>query len=361
MSRRIETEKKYYCFDSNSLLEKVKDLGFKEEKIKEETDEYFTDINSEYIKNRTCLRIRIINNDKMEVTFKGKSIALSNTYSKLESNFDLDINNYDSIVNLFSAIGYYSYSIVKKHRSTFFINDYDYKYSIMIDSIESLGGFVEFEILCNNDETYEDELKIKLDGFINMFSSLNLEEAKLPYRDFVAIKKYEELLPKKDINGIHVNLDYFFKVIEKDFFKYYKKICSETSKDIMKWGIYKGNNLNDEVINPELNNKINNYFEKLIIKDSNVLLFFKLIKEVKKNNLEIILSTRCNKIFIDSLLTNLKSLADFKDIIYLNTSKSIFTELKSYEIDLENYFNIISKNLKETNSNILIIINNYNK
>ena len=36
-------------------------------------DEYFTDINGEYIQNRTCLRIRKTNNKSMELTFKGKS------------------------------------------------------------------------------------------------------------------------------------------------------------------------------------------------------------------------------------------------------------------------------------------------
>ena len=101
MSSRIETEKKYYCVNNRELLEKIKMLNYKLISVGNEVDEYFTDINSEYIKKRTCLRIRKSNNN-MEVTFKGKSKDFSSSFTKLESNFKMNPQNYDNFVNLFS-------------------------------------------------------------------------------------------------------------------------------------------------------------------------------------------------------------------------------------------------------------------
>ena len=163
MSKRIETEKKYYCKNKTKLIILAEFLGFKLLNENKEVDEYFTDINSEYIKNRTCLRIRKTNND-MEITFKGKSKEFESSFVKLESNFEMDLNNYDSFIELFSMIGYYSYTIVDKNRLTYEMKDNDYTYSIMIDDIKGVGGFVEFELLCDNENYNIDELKNKLDN-----------------------------------------------------------------------------------------------------------------------------------------------------------------------------------------------------
>ena len=57
MNIKVETEQKYYCFNPEILIVKINELGFNELNKKSESDEYFTDINGEYIANRTCLRI----------------------------------------------------------------------------------------------------------------------------------------------------------------------------------------------------------------------------------------------------------------------------------------------------------------
>ena len=114
MKIKVETEKKYYCVKPERLLKLAMDLGFVEVKKVKEIDEYFTDINSEYIKNRTCLRIRKCDN-KLELTFKGKSSTLEH-FCKLENNISCNASEYDNLVNLLSSIGYYSYVIVEKDR-----------------------------------------------------------------------------------------------------------------------------------------------------------------------------------------------------------------------------------------------------
>lgn len=357
MSKRIEAEKKYYCVNSEELICKIKTLGFKLVSSGVEVDEYFTDINSEYVKNRTCLRIRTTNDKDMEITFKGKSRDFTNTFTKLESNFEMDKSNYDNFINLFSAIGYYSYTIVDKERYTYQIVDGDFTYNIMVDNIDDLGGFVEFEILYDEGVTIEEDIRLKLNKFVSMFDSLNLEEANLPYRDFVALKIFNDNKPKCEIKGIHLNLDSFLKSYEKDFYNYYKSVMKLEFNTSLKWKAFK-DDIYDDMINPDVRRKFDNYFETLKIQDSSFILLFELLKQLKNMNLDIIMSTNCNETFINNLLSKVFNDKTINQVIYLNNSKSIYSEIKKHDINLNNYFNVSKRSLKESNSLLLVIINN---
>ena len=101
MSISVETESKYYCIEPEKLITCCETLGLKRIKSTIEQDEYFTDLNSTFIKNRTCLRIRKNNNNKMEITFKGKSLKLLGLYSKIENNINADIDQYENYIGLF--------------------------------------------------------------------------------------------------------------------------------------------------------------------------------------------------------------------------------------------------------------------
>ena len=50
MKIKVETEKKYYCLEPEKLIELALNLNFKQMKKIKETDEYFTDIDSNFIK-----------------------------------------------------------------------------------------------------------------------------------------------------------------------------------------------------------------------------------------------------------------------------------------------------------------------
>ena len=351
MSKRIETEKKYFCANNEELIELVNALKFKLISSGVENDEYFTDINSEYVKNRTCLRIRNTD-DLMQVTFKGKSKDFQNAFCKLESNYNVSKESYDDFINLFSNLGFYTYTMVNKTRSTYQIKDKKYSYSIMIDTIEDIGGFVEFELICEDDNYDEIELKNKLNDFINKFSELNLEEALLPYRDFLALKLYNEYKPKKEIKGVHLNIDSFLKKYEKDFYNYYKMILKgKVNLQAFREDVYD--------ISEEDKKRLNNYFDNLKIQDSKFIILFELLKQIKNLGLDIVLSTNCSKSFIDNLLLKVfkKNIVD--KTIYLNNNKAVYNELKKYNVDLNNYFNINKLDLKNTNSLLLVIINNF--
>lgn len=353
MSSRIETEKKYYCVNNRNLLDKIKQLNYKLVSSNEETDEYFTDINSEYIKNRTCLRIRKSNNN-MEITFKGKSKVLSNIFTKLETNFSISIENYDDFVKLFAMLGYNTYTVVKKKRSTYQLKKKDYTYNIMVDDIEELGDFVEFEIITESLVVDEYLLKNKINKFVSLFSGLDLEEAKLPYRDFVAKKKYNDILPSKKVKGIHINLDQFLKSYEKEFYSYYKLIIKKSLNISIKWNEFKKDVYNS-MFTTDITSKFDEYFNNLGIYDNKFITFFELVKKIKNMGFEVVLSTNINKTFIDYLVAQ----TNVDRIIHLNNNTSIHNELKKNNIDIKEFFNIVKSNLNEINSYLLIIINNY--
>ena len=204
MNCKIETEMKYFCMEPEKLISIATKNSYKELNRNFESDEYFTDVESEFIKNRTCLRIRKKNNKKMEVTFKGKSIEKIGSYCKLENNINVDINEYENFIMFLSSIGFYSYVIVDKERLTLTKKVDDLTYNIMVDKLTGIGGFVEFEIISNTNDYNKEELKNKLNNFVNEFNRIKLIEVNEPYRDIVANSIYNKYLVK-DKNERSIN------------------------------------------------------------------------------------------------------------------------------------------------------------
>ena len=348
MKIKVETEQKYYCFNPEKLIEKINELGFNELNKKSESDEYFTDINSEYIANRTCLRIRKTNNSKMEITFKGKSSSLLGKYCKLENNISADIGEYENFVNLFTSLGFYSYCEVIKERLTFEKYDDKYKYSIMIDSLPNIGGFVEFEILSEQEDSTKDELNIALKKFVNAFVDLNLKEETRPYRDVVADYIYSKNCPKDKLEDIYVNIDEFIVNYEKEFFKKYKDaIAKETNKSI-KWGAFR----KDKSLNGILINYIDQYLDNLIYDSKELLVAMQLLEMLPQKKHFI---TKTNEVFFTHFFGMLN--IELDDVIFTEED-SLNQVIKRNSIDLKHSMILNKKDLKEINSVLLIIMNN---
>ena len=303
MRIKVETEQKYYCNNSKELIKKLRELKFKELKVKKESDEYFTDIDSEYIKNRTCLRIRKTNDNEMEITFKGKSVSLLGQYCKLENNIKTSIDEYNNFISLFTSLGFYSYVTVEKERYTFEKLKGKYKYSVMIDNLPNIGGFVEFEIISNQENSKELELKEELNSFVSQFNYLKLKEETRPYRDVVASSIYDR---KDKIKYVYINLDKF----------------------------------------------LSKYKQGLVFDNKELLVTMKLLSKIPGEKYFITkLSKEFIKEFFDKL--NLK----FNNII--SDDKNTDLQLvKSRHNNLDNVLLLKEKTLKELNSLLLIIINN---
>lgn len=343
---KIETEVKYYCLEPERLVKLAEKLKFKKVKELEESDEYFTDIDSNFIKNRTCLRIRKKNKEKMEITYKGKSDSLMGQFCKLENNINIDISEYENVVSLFSSLGYYSYVEVNKKRSVYELANKDYKYSIMIDSLSEIGGFVEFEIISEDND--KNELKRQLLDFVNKFSELNLKEATEPYRDIVAKNIYQKLITNKKILNLCINIDNELLKYEKEFYKKYKDEISKVCGLNIKWGEYKNNPKIDEKINVLLNQ----YIDNLIFDGNNLLASIQLLKQIPYEKYFI---TKTNKSFFEIFLSKLN--IETTNVFYMKNSDTIFSTLQKNNIDIKETILINQDNFKDNISLLLILIN----
>lgn len=348
MKIKVETEKKYYCMEPEKLITIAEGCNFKLEKRLIETDEYFTDIDSSFIKNRTCLRIRKHNDEYMEITYKGKSNSLLGLYCKLENNIEAKISEYNNYLNLFASLGYYSYVEVKKERVIYTLNMNKYKYSIMIDKLPEIGGFVEFEIISEAENSKKNELQEKLNNFVLKFKSLKLTEANEPYRDIVAKYIYSKKIYNKQKDKLYINIDSELSKIEKDFFKKYKNKISSKMKNNVKWNEYKKNPLVEDVVV----NILPEYMENLVFDSKEVLVTFELLKKLNMNTTII---TKVNKVFFDFFLKKIE--INVRNAIYINEN-NIKNELSKNNIIPQKMLIINEKNLKDINSILLIMINN---
>lgn len=347
MKIKVETEEKYYCINPKKIISIIEDLGFKEIGTKYESDEYFTDIESQFIKDRTCLRIRKMSDDKMEITFKGKSNSLLGQYCKLENNISANINEYENFVSLFTSLGYYSYVIVEKERITYEKKDDNYKYSIMIDKLPEIGGFVEFEIISEQSNSSKADLKNTLRNFVNKFSELNLTAELKPYRDVVADNIYKQLFRKKEITDVYLNIDQELLKYEKDFFKKYKHELSKKLGTTVKIGTYRKSKNINSILAPF----VDDYLENLIF-DSKEL--FVAISLLQKLNYRKHFITKVNEVFFTHFFGKLN--IKIGDVIYYDDN-NLSQLLKKEGVDLSKSIVLNNKDMKEINSCLLIIIN----
>lgn len=345
---KIETEKKYYCMEPENLIKMIEELNFKKLKDIDEIDEYFTDINSLFIKNRTCLRIRKKNNETMQITYKGKSEKLLGLYCKLENNITANIDQYDNYVKLFSSLGYYSYIEVVKKRKSYQLKNKNCNYNIMIDTLPEIGGFVEFEIISEQGCLTKSELKNELNNLILNFEKLKLNEVTEPYRDIVAKHKLNKFKSNKFISNICINLDSEIMAYEKDFFKKYKDKISKLCNCNIRWGEYKKNRDLEEKISPF----IEEYLDNLIFNNDELLVTIELLNRL---SYEKCFFTKVNESFCINFFNKL-NIKDQK-ILYIKNNETIINILNKNNISLKDSIIINSDNFKENNSLLLVIIN----
>ena len=185
MANVIELESSYILKENyNDILIKIKELDFKFYEHILEEDTYYTDKEETFIKNRVCLRTRKTNNEKLELTYKPKTDNSTEKYGKKEINISLNVDDYDDVKYMINELGYIEYVSFIKDRTIYTKLIDGFIHNIMIDNIENVGNYIEFEILANTEDEKE-KLKASLEKFIQEFNCKNLQEQLLPYRDIV--------------------------------------------------------------------------------------------------------------------------------------------------------------------------------
>lgn len=188
----IELEKGFVLNDNHLIKEEAIEKGFKLAHEVEETDTYFTDKDKEFVRTRTCLRIRRIDSNYMELTYKAKSSQDTERYGKKEVNIQVKPTDYEDLVTVLSGLGYIKYVEFTKYRKVYSKKENNVEYNIMLDNIKGIGDFVEFEIITHEDVSNSEREK-KLADFIDEFNMTNGVEKKKPYRDIA-----KEYFDKKD-------------------------------------------------------------------------------------------------------------------------------------------------------------------
>lgn len=188
----IELEKGFVLNDNHLIKEEAIKKGFKLAHEVEETDTYFTDKDKEFVRTRTCLRIRRIDSNYMELTYKAKSSQDTERYGKKEVNIQVKPTDYEDLVTVLSGLGYIKYVEFTKYRKVYSKKENNVEYNIMLDNIKGIGDFVEFEIITHEDVSNSEREK-KLADFIDEFNMTNGVEKKKPYRDIA-----KEYFDKKD-------------------------------------------------------------------------------------------------------------------------------------------------------------------
>ncbi|MCL2327201.1 MAG: HAD-IA family hydrolase [Bacteroidetes bacterium] len=334
IDKKIEIEQKFFCEDSSDLLAMLNDMDFSLKSKGKEIDEYFTDINSVYIKDRTCLRIRSLDNNKTELTFKGKSKNFSSFYAKTESNLNFGTTDSKEISSMLSSLGYVSYVVVNKNRTTYSKVEDITTLNVMIDHIEQIGNFVEFELICNDNKKSKEELLKILLNFVDKFKSLNFEKAYLPYRDFVAKSMYEKIKPEGEFKCLFLDLDGTLINSENVFFESFRKILNKHYNIDISLKDYEDNELKQ---NANLINSLKSYgkiledvkdadimslvyeeykkdFENIISEEESIT-NFQILKQLKEKDIKLGLVTTCKRSFINILLKQLDILNLFDTII----------------------------------------------
>ena len=188
----IELEKGFVLNDNHLIKEEAIEKGFKLAHEVEETDTYFTDKDKEFVRTRTCLRIRRIDSNYMELTYKAKSSQDTERYGKKEVNIQIKPTDYEDLVSVLFRLRYIKYVEFTKYRKVYSKKDNNVEYNIMLDNIKGIGDFVEFEIITHEDVSNSEREK-KLADFIDEFNMTNGVEKKKPYRDIA-----KEYFDKKD-------------------------------------------------------------------------------------------------------------------------------------------------------------------
>jgi len=224
----IEIEEKFILSDNSQIENQCHLNGYKLIESSNEVDTYFSDLDGEFIKNRTCLRLRK-SDLKKELTFKGKSRAMSNLYAKVEHNARLADEEENNFSDILSSLGYFKYVIVDKQRKTFRKEENGLKKNISIDYLKNIGCFIEFEILANSaDWSFRiDKLRHELEKMKTDFRTSDLPVADQPYRDYTANFIAEKNLTRQTLKCILFDFDGTIVPSEDIFYHSYRNIATE--------------------------------------------------------------------------------------------------------------------------------------
>ncbi|WP_155981526.1 class IV adenylate cyclase [Nocardia sp. BMG111209] len=180
----IEVERKRELPDSNSLRDRLAELGYRDIGCLNETDVYYSRPDVDFMETVECLRVRR-RNGFAEVTYKPPSGAdthrVGDVIAKQETNVRLATpEQSDAARALLDALGMVELATVEKARTQYRHPERD-NVVIAVDIVTGAGVFVETEITAGD----RDAAIVDLERIEHELGIEGYPVVRLPYRDLV--------------------------------------------------------------------------------------------------------------------------------------------------------------------------------
>ncbi len=319
----VEVEEKFFLQNPGILEERLKKDGYALSDDSYETDEYFTDSEGQFVRDRTCLRLRT-RGSRGEITFKGKSKIFASHFAKVERNIQIDPEKADDHKKFLGLLGYHKYSSVIKHRRTFSCIRNGLSYSVAIDYIDNVGSFVEFEITGSvvEWEHKQKELRDKLQTWLSEYGSGGWMKANKPYRDFVAEHIKNSVINAQETKAMLFDFDGTIVPSEKVFFRAYRDAVESLYGYSVTIEEYKEHELSmsdglitylqtvitaKKIEKDVLMEKVYSNYEEYsdtLLSDDDVIANLSALKKLKETGIRLALVTTSKRMFVEKILGN---------------------------------------------------------
>jgi adenylate cyclase class 2 len=171
----IEIEAKLKVESHRNVAEKLRRCGAEFVADLRETDFYFDDSKSTFVKRDSCLRLRRQSGksgEKFFLTFKGPK---QKSNFKKRAELEIEVGDFNVTQKLLLVLGYKKAIVVEKKRQLWRLGGC----LVLLDSVKNLGSFVEIEGP-NNRKIAKVQKRLELE---------NLKHIKNSYADLLAKKR----------------------------------------------------------------------------------------------------------------------------------------------------------------------------
>lgn len=148
---KYEVERKYLIEDERPIVQAVAGLGGSFGPPEHQADTYYAHPSRDFAKSDEALRIRRTG-AKAKITYKGPKIdAGSKTRREIEIALSGGIEGARAHAELLEALGFRAVAEVTKHRRKATLVWQNLDFEIALDTVESLGRFVELEAAADDE------------------------------------------------------------------------------------------------------------------------------------------------------------------------------------------------------------------
>ena len=146
----FEVELKYPVNSHDEIRQQLLTMESAQTGVSNHCDEYFNQTLLDFAGNDIALRIRSAE-DSHTLTFKGPNL---DTRAKIREEIEIKFNteDKDKFRGMLLAMGFHSVLLVRKQRDSIAVKWQDKDVEICLDTIESVGTFIELELVVQSKE-----------------------------------------------------------------------------------------------------------------------------------------------------------------------------------------------------------------